>query len=93
MVLFNLDFWSLNGVISFSFNSSVILLLYVDSIVFGKTDSHITKVISLLGKHLDLKTLGKTKKLLGVEFEEMASSNCNSVSINQIAYISTFCKI
>ena len=55
----------------YNFGSNILLLLYVDDIViFGKTDEHINKVLILLKGRFDLKVLGKTKKLLGVEFEE-----------------------
>lgn len=40
-----------------------------DIIIFGKTAEYITKTIKLLKTKLDLKLLGKTKKLLGIELE------------------------
>lgn len=53
------------------FKNSVILLLYVDDFVlFCKDVVGIERVVSLLNKYFDLKALGKTRKLLGVEFEE-----------------------
>jgi len=68
------------------YKNNVILLLYVDDIViFGKTDEHINEVISLLQTNFDLKLLGKTKKLLGVNFEEI---NGNLV-LHQEDYITT----
>ena len=55
----------------YNFRSNILLLLYVDdSVIFEKTDEHINKVLILLKGRFDLKVLGKTKKLLGVEFEE-----------------------
>lgn len=54
----------------YSFKGEVILLLYVDDFVlFGSDVSKINKVVKFLEEHFDLKALGKTKKLLGVEFE------------------------
>lgn len=45
-------------------------MLYVDDFVlFGADHSRINFVIKLLSKHFDLKALGVTRKLLGVEFE------------------------
>lgn len=47
-------------------------MIYVDDIViFGKTNKPINGVIKLLENHFNLKTSGKTWKLLGVEFEEV----------------------
>lgn len=44
--------------------------MYVgDIIIFGKIAEHIKEIIELLKMKFDLKLLGKTKKLLGVEFE------------------------
>lgn len=63
-------------------------MVYVDDIViFGKTNKRIHEVVRLLEKHFDLKTLGKTRKLLGVEFEE----NSNLLSIHQLNYIEDVC--
>lgn len=70
----------------YNFHNSVILLLYVDDIVlFGKTEKHIFDILSLLEKHFDLKILGRTQKLLGVEFEE--NGNGTSILISQTTYI------
>lgn len=70
------------------FNSNIVLLLYVDDIViFGRNQQVIDKVLELLGNHFDLKILGKTKKLLGVEFVEK-----NGVlEIHQSHYIDEVC--
>lgn len=58
-----------NGV--FHKNAEVVLLLYVDDIVLlGKTEKLIKENIKILSKKFDLKLLGKTKQLLGVEFQE-----------------------
>lgn len=73
----------------YNFKSNVILLLYVDDIViFGKRISDINEVIELLKKHFDLKILGKTKKLLGVEFNESEKG----LSLHQKTYIRDVCK-
>lgn len=67
----------------YSFKNSLILLLYVDDIVlFGLNKDSVQKGIKLLQNHFDLKILGKTRKLLGVQFEE---GEC--MCINQTAYI------
>lgn len=71
------------------FNNSVILLLYVDDIVlFAKTDKEITDVINHLSENFDLKVLGKTRKLLGVEFEEKG----NNIYLHQSEYIHKVCE-
>lgn len=67
----------------YQFENDIVLLLYVDDIViFGKTEKPIFKVLRMLESHFDLKSLGKTKKLLGVEFEYE-----NSLVLHQIPYI------
>lgn len=72
----------------YTFNNHIVLLLYVDDFVlFGKSKRHIDNVVNLLSKHFDLKILGRTKKLLGVEFEEEG----NSVLIHQSLYIEDIC--
>ncbi len=69
--------------------SRLILLLYVDDIVmFGKTSDDLEFGKSLLQKHFDLKILGKTKKLLGIEFEEIGEK----LFIHQNTYIQSVCK-
>lgn len=56
---------------AYSLESSVVLLLYVDDIVlFGKDQAWIDKAVNLLKQQFDIKILGKTKRLLGVEFLE-----------------------
>lgn len=67
---------------------SVILLVYVDDmVIFGKTMKDIEVVLGKLKENFDLKILGKTKRLLGVEFEERA----NTLLIHQIPYITEIC--
>lgn len=73
---------------TYHFGESVVLLVYVDDIViFGKNKSYIDKVLTLLQSKFDLKVLGVTKKLLGVEFEY----NENSAHIHQSLYIDEVC--
>lgn len=49
--------------------SGLVLLLYVDDIViFGKNQCIIDDVLSLLKNPFDLKLLGRTRRLLSVEF-------------------------
>ncbi|GFX74752.1 CCHC-type domain-containing protein [Trichonephila clavipes] len=43
-----------------------------DMIIFGKEMENVNLVLQLLQKNFDLKIMGKTKKLLGIEFEEIA---------------------
>lgn len=65
----------------------VVLLLYVDDIVvFGRSKSVIDRTLKLLGSKFDLKILGKTRKLLGVEFEEI-----NGLCLHQEHYIEEVC--
>ena len=64
-------------------------MLYEDDIVlFAKFKCQIDEVVELLGCHFDLKILGKTRKLLGVEFEEI--DGCQL--IRQQSYIDEICK-
>ncbi|GFX77091.1 hypothetical protein TNCV_1072911 [Trichonephila clavipes] len=42
-----------------------------DIIIFGKEMENVNFVLQLLQKNFDLKIMGKTKKLLGIEFEEI----------------------
>ncbi|GFX10599.1 retrovirus-related Pol polyprotein from transposon TNT 1-94 [Trichonephila clavipes] len=44
-----------------------------DMIIFGKEMENVNFVLQLLQKNFDLKIMGKTKKLLGIEFEEIDS--------------------
>ncbi|GBN38873.1 Retrovirus-related Pol polyprotein from transposon TNT 1-94 [Araneus ventricosus] len=74
---------------AYVFNKYVVLLLYVDEIIlFGKTQSWIYKAVNLLKRKFDLKILGKTKRLLGVEFLE----DNRNLYIHQSEYISELCK-
>lgn len=84
-VLEDLNFHTLDWVnCVYTFQNNILLLLYVDDIViFGRTESYITNVIKLLSEKFDLKVLGKTRKLLGVEFEE----DHDKLYIHQTDYI------
>ncbi|GFY22341.1 retrovirus-related Pol polyprotein from transposon TNT 1-94 [Trichonephila clavipes] len=75
---------------AYMFEDNVILLFYVDGmIIFGKEMENVNFVLQLLQKNFDLKIMGKTKKLLGIEFEEIG----NSLFIHQISYIRRLCEI
>ncbi|GBN33903.1 Retrovirus-related Pol polyprotein from transposon TNT 1-94 [Araneus ventricosus] len=68
----------------YTFNDNVILVFYVDDIiVFGKEIQNVDSVLNLLQDDFDLKVLGRTKKLLGIEFKEQG----NGLFINQTSYI------
>ncbi|GFW76609.1 retrovirus-related Pol polyprotein from transposon TNT 1-94 [Trichonephila clavipes] len=54
-----------------------------DMIIFGKEMENVNFILQLLQKNFDLKIMGKTKKLLGIEFEELG----NSLLIHQRSYI------
>lgn len=57
------------------FGSGIVLLLYInDIVIFGRNQQIIDKVLKLFSSHFDLKLLGRTKKLLGVEFAEEGNS-------------------
>ncbi|GFW10372.1 retrovirus-related Pol polyprotein from transposon TNT 1-94 [Trichonephila clavipes] len=74
----------------YTFEDNVILLFYVDDmIIFGKEIENVNFVLQLLQKNFDLKIMGKTKKLLGIEFEEIG----NSLFIHQRSYIRRLCEI
>ncbi|GFV99919.1 retrovirus-related Pol polyprotein from transposon TNT 1-94 [Trichonephila clavipes] len=74
----------------YMFEDNVILLFYVDDmIIFGKEMENVNFVLQLLQKNFDLKIMGKTKKLLGIEFEELG----NSLFIHQRSYIRRLCEI
>jgi hypothetical protein len=73
----------------YTYENNVILLLYVDDIIlFGRTKEYIDCVIEKLKRKFEIKVLGKTKKLLGVEFEEMQGK----LYIHQTSYIDKVCK-
>lgn len=54
----------------YNLKNNLMLLLYVDDIVlFGKTKSHVDEAVKFHQKCFDVKVLGQTSKLLGVDFE------------------------
>lgn len=70
-------------------NANVVLIVYVDDIViFGNSKQVIEKAINLLKTHFDLKVMGKTIKLLGVEFEDTETG----LYIHQQRYIEEVCE-
>lgn len=70
------------------FGTKIVLLLYVDDIIiFGLEHRHTQEAINLLSQKFDIKVLGRTRKLLGVDFEE---SN-GELYIHQSDYISKIC--
>lgn len=74
---------------TFYSGNSVVLLVYVDDIIiFGKNDEVIDQMLTKLRHKFDLKILGKTKRLLGVQFEESSEG----MLIHQIPYIEEICK-
>lgn len=69
---------------AYCFDNNIVLLLYVDDFVlFGSDMKRINGVVKLLSGYFDLKALGRTRKLLGVEFEE----NNGTLFIHQNSYI------
>lgn len=74
---------------AYIFQSNVILLLYVDDILlFGRNQNHVNSAVKLLKRKFDLKVLGKTARLLGVDFLETDSG----LYIHQPEYISKLCE-
>ncbi|CAL1265679.1 unnamed protein product, partial [Larinioides sclopetarius] len=54
------------------YENKIVLLLYMDDIIlFAKNGEDLDFGIGLLMKYFELKILGKTKKLLGIQFEEI----------------------
>lgn len=84
-VLINIGFKKLSSCnCVYIFKTGIILLLYVDDIIiYGKTQKLIDKVLKLLKSEFDIKELGRTRKLLGVEFEDTPSG----VVIHQSTYV------
>lgn len=73
----------------YRYGKDVVLLLYVDDIVvIGRTQNYVEEAISLLKAEFDLKILGKTKKLLGVEFVE----ENGQLYLHQGTYIRKVCE-
>lgn len=69
---------------AYVYNQSAILILYVDDfVIFGKTQSIIETIVKVLKKRFDIKMMGRTKTLLGVEFNEEK----NGLVLHQTPYI------
>lgn len=70
------------------YGRKTLLLLYVDDIViFGKKQKHVEKALSLIETHFECKILGKTRRLLGVSFEQTDEN----LYIHQQDYIESVC--
>ena len=73
---------------AYTFEKHVVLLLCVDDIViFEQDENWIVKVVNLLKRKFGLKVLGKTKKLLGVDFLEK-----DILYLHQLDYINKLYK-
>lgn len=72
---------------AYIYQNSVILLYADDFVLFSKDLKGINLVVNVLSKHFDFKALGKTRKLLGVGFEEVNGS----VLMHQSSYIKYNC--
>ncbi|GBM65307.1 Retrovirus-related Pol polyprotein from transposon TNT 1-94 [Araneus ventricosus] len=74
----------------YMYKNKLILLLYVDAIIlFAKNRKDLELGIDLLKRHFELKVLGKTKKLLGIEFMEVDGK----LFIHQNSYIDKVCNL
>ncbi|GBM69969.1 hypothetical protein AVEN_148999-1, partial [Araneus ventricosus] len=74
----------------YMYKNKLILLLYVDDIIlFAKNRKDLELGIDLLKRHFELKVLGKTKKLLGIEFMEVDGK----LFIHQNSYIDKVCNL
>ncbi|GBM36439.1 Retrovirus-related Pol polyprotein from transposon RE2 [Araneus ventricosus] len=83
-VLEKLGFTKLKWANGVFLKNKVILLLYVDDIVIlGKTNKEIQMTVKLLANNFDLKIIGKTRTLLGIQFIE----ENNKVYLSQEHYI------
>ncbi|GBM32987.1 Retrovirus-related Pol polyprotein from transposon TNT 1-94 [Araneus ventricosus] len=83
-VLEKLGFTKLKWANGVFLKNKVILLLYVDDIVIlGKTNEEIQMTVKLLANNFDLKIIGKTRTLLGIQFAE----ENNKVYLSQEHYI------
>lgn len=73
---------------AYMYKSDAVLVLYVDDfVIFSKSKEVSRNVISKLSAHFDIKVLGNTRKLLGVEFEECRGN----ILIHQESYIDEIC--
>lgn len=72
----------------YKYGKDVLILIYVDDfVIFGRKQSDVDKVIQMLSSHFDIKVLGVTKTLLGIEFEQVDQQ----VLIHQEPYINKIC--
>lgn len=72
-------------------NCKLVLLLYEEGVaLFRKTQEDLDKGFLLLQKFFNLKNLGKTKKRLGIEFEEVGEK---FYYIHQSTYIKKVCSL
>ncbi|GBN18764.1 Retrovirus-related Pol polyprotein from transposon TNT 1-94 [Araneus ventricosus] len=85
-VLTGIGFTKIEGCdCAYMFKSDAVLILYVDNFVLFSRTSGVSKmVIDILSTHVDVKILGNTRKLLGVEFEQYK----RNVFIHAESYIS-----
>lgn len=73
----------------FTYNSNIFIMFYVDDLVLiAKEQNDIDSTLVVLQKNFELKIIGKTKKLLGIEFEYIE----NKILIHQQSYINELCK-
>ena len=73
---------------AYNFKNRALLIVYVDDIIlFVKDHKDIKEITNLLKSKFDIKELGKTKMLLGIEFEEIQ----NNLFIHQTQYIKKVC--
>lgn len=73
----------------YTLNSNVILMLYVDDmVILSKNENLCKKTTELIASKFDIKVLGKTNRLLGVDFVEKEFK----VSLHQHAYIDKICE-
>lgn len=84
-ILMKLNFYKLEWAnCVYTLNDNAVLLLYVDDIlIFGKTDKIVYSIVETLKMKFDLKVMGRTRKLLGVWFEETN----NKFLLSQTKYI------
>ncbi|GBN04106.1 Retrovirus-related Pol polyprotein from transposon TNT 1-94 [Araneus ventricosus] len=74
----------------YMYKNKLILLLYVDGVIlFAKNRKDLELGIDLLKRHFELKVLGKTKKLLGIEFMEVDGK----LFIHQNSYFDKVCNL
>lgn len=89
-VLVSLNFHKLDWAnCIYTYGNNVILLLYVDDIIiFARNKLVLNEIISKIKDNFDIKILGETRKLLGVEFVQCD----NKLYIHQSSYIDKICE-